>query len=303
MTDVQRGQEITLTSQWYEYGGGPAADLASITITITLSGEDDPVVGPTSVGIAHPATGVYTYAWTVPTDAPAGDATITWNGVDADTDDVSATEILTVLPATTVVHGYCTLAELRAHFRDTGEILDTDALTRAINSASRWIDKHTGRRFWQDSTVQSRTYRPEHSAMAWVDDISTTDGLIIATDTSGDGTYATTWAVSDYELEPENAEANGQAYAWWRVRAVGNHTFPASERRRPLRVTARFGWSEVPDEVAEACILKAAAIYQRRESPLGVAGFGDFGPVRIGRYDPDVNALLAPFVRLEAARI
>jgi hypothetical protein len=65
-----------------------------------------------------------------------------------------------------------------------------------------------------------------------------------------------------------------------------------------LQVTARWGWSSVPIEVYEACLLKAAALYKRRDSVQGVAGFGDFGVVRIGRSDPDVIDLLGPYRRL-----
>src|SRR5689334_3210749 len=118
--------------------------------------------------------------------------------------------------AVTVTNGYCTLAQLRTHFGDTGSGLSTELLERAINATSRAIDNYCGRRFWLDSTVQTRLYRPELDDLAWVDDIGTTTGLIIKTDSAADGTYATTWATTDYELQPLNADANGQAYAWWR---------------------------------------------------------------------------------------
>jgi hypothetical protein len=39
-------------------------------------------------------------------------------------------------------------------------------------------------------------------------------------------------------------------------------------------------------------------IFKRLDSPLGVAGFGDFGAMRVSKgLDPDVAQLVAPYVR------
>lgn len=197
-----------------------------------------------------------------------------------------------------VTNGYCTLPELQQHFGDAGSKLDEDLLSRAINATSRAIDRFCGRRFWQDASVQAKVYRPRDGDIAWVDDISTTTGLIVATDDNGDGTYETTWASTDYQLEPLNANTEAVAYAWWRITAIDRYLFPVDSLRSTLQVTARFGWSAVPDEVNEACILRAAAIFKRKEAVFGVAGFGDFGVVRIGRRDPDVMELLHPYIKI-----
>lgn len=196
-----------------------------------------------------------------------------------------------------VVAGYCTVAQLREQFGDENDLLSTALLERAINATSRAIDDHTGRRFWQDAAAQSKVYRCDDGYEAEVDDISTTTGLIVATDTAGDGTYATTWAASDYQLEPLNRES-ALAHAWWRIVAVDRYTFPIHARRTTLRVTARFGWSEIPADVEQACLIRAASIFKRKEATFGVAGFGEFGVVRIGRKDPDVMDLLHNFIKI-----
>lgn len=196
-----------------------------------------------------------------------------------------------------VTNGYCTVAELRAHLGDSGSKLDTGGLEKAINATSRAIDKYTGRRFWQDSSAQVRVYRPDDVYTAWVDDISTTTGLVIKTDTGLDGTWATTWDAADYQLEPLNAALGDAAYAWWRIVAIDDKTFPAHARRTTLQVTAKFGWPAVPDDVNEACLIRATNLFKRKEAPFGVAGFGEFGAVRISRRDTDVVDLLQPFQR------
>lgn len=202
-----------------------------------------------------------------------------------------------------VENGYATVSDLREHFGDTGNQLTTALLERAINATSRAIDKHTGRRFWQDVAVQSKVYRVDDQYEADVDDIATTTGLIVATDSAGDGTYATTWAATDYQLEPLNANTDGPAYAWWRISAVDRYLFPMHARRATLRVTAKFGWSQIPHEVTEACLLRAAAIFKRKEAVFGFAGMNGFGEVRIGRNDPDVVDLLHRYIRITVGAV
>lgn len=203
-----------------------------------------------------------------------------------------------------ITNGYCTRDELQQHFGDAGARLDEDLLDRAINATSRGIDRFCGRRFWQDSVAQAKVYRPRETDVAWVDDISTTTGLLIKTDDDGDGTYETTWAATDYQLEPLNAETEAVAFAWWRITAVDRYAFTVdTAARTTLQVTAKFGWSDIPDEVNEACILRAAALFKRKEAVFGVAGFGDFGVVRIGRRDPDVMELLHPYIKLSVGAV
>lgn len=201
-----------------------------------------------------------------------------------------------------VTNGYCTVAEIRDQISDTSSLADSDLLEKAINAASRAIDKYCGRKFWQEATTSVRTYQIDDPYTAWVDDISTTSGLVIKTDTAGDGTFTTTWDSADYQLEPLNANvvAAGSTvtpYAWWRIVAIDDKTFPIHDRRTTLQVTARFGWSAIPDDVNEAAILKATSLFRRKDAPFGVAGFGEFGVVRIGRGDPDVMDLLRPYRR------
>lgn len=202
-----------------------------------------------------------------------------------------------------LVNAYATVAQLREHLADSGSALTTALLERALNATSRAIDKHCGRRFWIDGAVIARQYRPSDGYSVFVDDIATRTGVIIKTDTTGDGTYATTWDAADFDLEPRNADvvatgSTGDAYSFWQITAIDDKTFPLSDRRATLQVTAKFGWSAVPVDVEEACIIKAAALFKRKDSIHGIAGADVFGPVRISRRgDPDVVELLQGFVR------
>ncbi len=194
-------------------------------------------------------------------------------------------------------NGYATVQELRDHLGDDGARLPLAQLERAITAASRAVDTHTGRRFWRDEVPTVRHYRTQWTDIAWIDDVASTDGIVITTDDNGDGSWATTWTVGDFELWPYDADQRDPlAHAWWRIEAL-DKAFPVWRGRKSLRVTATFGWSGIPAAVNEATILKAAQLFQRKDAVFGVAGFADFGAVRITRKDPDVIDLLASYVR------
>lgn len=90
------GQTATLTSSWYAYFGGPAADITDVTVTIKKA-NGTVVLATTSVGVTHTATGVYAYAWAVPADLAPGDYVVLWAGTDTEDDDVQASETITVV--------------------------------------------------------------------------------------------------------------------------------------------------------------------------------------------------------------
>jgi hypothetical protein len=147
-----------------------------------------------------------------------------------------------------------------------------------------------------DPVAVARTYQADNPYTLSVDDLGVAAGVTVKTDTGGDGSWATTWAAGDFQLEPLNAASSGGAYAYQTITAIGARTFPVASRRPTVQVTGRFGWSAVPDEVREACILKAVNLWRRKDAPFGILGSPDFGGIRLSRFgDPDVTALLAPF--------
>jgi len=209
----------------------------------------------------------------------------------------------------TVTNGYTDVVEIREHYADSNNVLTAGIIERAIESASRWIDRHCGRSFYLETATSVGVYRPDDPYVAWVDDIATTTGLVVKTDPTGDYTWSQTWTIDvDFHLEPRNASRVGtgttvQPYAYWRIVAVGSKRFPVHQYRDTLQVTAKFGWSSVPDEVQQACVLRTASLIDRKNSPNGIAGFGEYGSVRISRQDPDVLALLHPYVRMNIGAV
>lgn len=189
---------------------------------------------------------------------------------------------------------YATLAELKAQMAIEEDDTSRDALLgRALKAASRGIDRATGRRFWLDETATTRTYRlPGRVAceadgdVLLVDDIGDTTGLLVET---GSGSAYSTF--TGYETTPDNAIADGQPVMGL-LRVSGS--WGSSSTR--VRVTARFGWPAVPDDVAEACLIQASRLFKRKDSPEGVMGSSEWGVVRLSRRDPDVWNLIEPYL-------
>jgi len=200
-----------------------------------------------------------------------------------------------------ITNGYCTLAEVKAALRIT-DTVDDSLLELSIEAASREIDGYCQRYFYSASAT--RVYNATNAFITETDDIVSVTTL----KTSDDGaTYDTTWAATDFQLEPLNGVSSGLTQPYTRVRAVGDYLFPqwsvtgTYSNFAGVQIVGVFGWSTVPTAIKQAAILLAMRQFKRYDSPLGVAGFGDIGVMRVGRVDPDVEALLMPFKKVVGA--
>ena len=186
------------------------------------------------------------------------------------------------------------LSELKTALGISGSADDT-FLNLAIDAAEKSINDLCGRKFTADSSATARTYRAQ-PYLAVTDDISTLTGLVVKTDTAADGTFDTTWASTDYQVEPLNNLTKGRSVN--NLRAIGSYTYPVyGDGQVSVEVTAKWGWPSVPDPVKQATLMMSSRLYGRKASPMGVIGVGDFGPVRISRTDPDIAALLMDYKR------
>lgn len=198
-----------------------------------------------------------------------------------------------------------------ADYCTTGDIIGrqiTDSswntiLGEEITAASGWIDDHCGRQFGKAGTATARVFRASNPLRLDLEgnDIHTTTGLVIKTDPGDTGTFSTTWTTTDYELEPLNGLKSGVAWPTTHIRAVEGLCFPVDGRRAQVQITADWGWASVPERVKRACIIRAGALFLRKQSPAGfIDGFQGFEGLRITRFtDPDVSELLQPFRRAD----
>lgn len=192
-----------------------------------------------------------------------------------------------------ITNGYATLTQVKAAMRITDNLDDT-LIEMAVESASRAIDGYAMRSFYSSGTA-TRYYAADDSYIVQTDDIAGT-AITLQTSSAGDGVFDTTWAVGDYQLEPTNGYTDGLSVPYTRIRAVENYLYPVEADQALVKVTAVFGWPSVPIAITQACVIQASRLFKRLDSPLGVAGFGDMGAVRVSRYlDPDVEQLIAPY--------
>ena len=199
-----------------------------------------------------------------------------------------------------ISNGYTTLATFQAYTGMTTVTADeTINIEKAIESASRSIDRMTNRRFWADATATARQYRATDFYRLFVDDISSTTGLIVKTDTGGDGTYETTLTFNvDYILDPINAPQQERPFTV--VTMVGTTLFPSPINLRPgIQVTAKFGWynGTPPDDVEEACLILSTDLVKRASSVGGVLGLSELGAIRMSPLGRDVQAMVRPYRR------
>jgi len=127
---------------------------------------------------------------------------------------------------------YTTLPNLkRALAIGTTDEADDVTLLRCLERASRRIDDHCGRHFYAVS--ETRYYSPVSWQSLRVDDLLSITSL--ATDEDDDRDYDYTWAVTDYDLIPDNG------FPKWRIETtpLGSYRFPVA--RRSVKIVGLFG--------------------------------------------------------------
>lgn len=194
-----------------------------------------------------------------------------------------------------VTNGYTTLANVKAALRLTDNV-DDALLEQAIEGSSRRIDGYCGRFFYQKTaTISLFAYDPWNQPVSDLVSITT-----LKTDDNADGTYETTWAATDYLLEPTNATLQTRPYQ--RIVASAGRTFPLTTMPSlPLvQINGVWGWPAIPDDVEQACLLLSLRSFARLNAALGVVGFSDMA-IMVRSIDPDVRDLLSPYMNLGIA--
>jgi len=201
-----------------------------------------------------------------------------------------------------IENGYASLTDVKAALRIDDTVDDT-LLELAIETASRSIDGYCERYFYNSGSA-TRKFLPSDSFNVEIDDLISLTSL--TTNTNGEA-FTVTWTSTDYQLEPINSLASGIDWPYTRIVAIGDYLFPIWEQKNvnhyeaTVQVEGTWGWSSVPTAIRQATILAAARQFKRYDAPLGVAGFGDLGAMRVSRIDPDVEQLVAPYKKASFA--
>lgn len=201
---------------------------------------------------------------------------------------------------------YADKTELKAYIGLSGSGQD-DNIDNALDGASRQIDKITGRRFYQDSSAQVKTYTPNNEFILDVDDISTTTGLIVKLDDNDDGTYETTLTINtDFIVEPVNPDiikiTGGTTYLapYTQLRILNTRS---SERFDPsivnnVQVTAKFGYSFIPEPIKQATLIQGLRLFKRKDAPFNILGNEQTGQIELfNKFDPDARELIKGYIK------
>lgn len=191
---------------------------------------------------------------------------------------------------------YATNLEVASIILEATGLAESDAwIPLVATAASRAVDSHTHRQFGlladpAEVICDDASYRAERGR--WVvpiPDLMTTVGLAI--------TVAGESVTTGYKLEPATAALDSKP--WTRLALPYGALYLWTDGGSDVAVTAKWGWSAVPDTVKAATLLQVQRFYMRRGSPFGVAGSPDVGSELrlLSKVDPDVGVMLHDYVR------
>lgn len=298
MTSVKAGATITLVAEWRQYAGGPLSPVTGVTITIVPAAGGAPTLAETSTGVTTPMSGVNAYSWTTSAALAAGSYIVAWEGLDESLETVTAAEVVQVTTSQTAPLGgpYATRAALKARMGipDSNTARDTELDQRLISAATD-INSWCHRQFGRAEEATTRRFLAGRSGVD-VHDFWTEDDLVVTPYVNG--VAGTSWDTSTFELEPMDGIVNETP--GWPFRRIsypmGDHPLirAMSWSGHRIWVTAKWGWTAVPENVVTANLMLAVADDKAKDAPFGVAGFGDYA-VRI-RSNPMVEEKLKDYV-------
>ena len=198
-----------------------------------------------------------------------------------------------------MAQAYATVPDLKSRL-DIDDSEDDTYLGGILEAVSRSVDDYTGRRFYVNSSDETRVYTVCFASIfECPDDVISLTSL--KTDTTNDGTFDRTWAAADYELWPWNSATDSKPYTELRVAedsSSNSYTFETAPRG--LQLVGKFGyWTSTPPVIKEATIREAKLWYLEGEAPTGMQN-EELGTSTAADspLSPGVKRMLAPFVRV-----
>lgn len=182
--------------------------------------------------------------------------------------------------------------EFAEYVRDQVGTVNATVRTRALRAAEQMCDLYCMRTFTVASgTPAARLFAAPTPALRI---------LRIFDCVSITSVVDNTVTVTDYQPEPIGGRnALGVTVPYEDLRRLDACWSYSSDGEALITVTADWGWLAVPAQVTEATMILAKDILQQRNNNSGVAGFGEFGAVRV-RMNPLVSDMLNPLRRIEA---
>jgi hypothetical protein len=176
-------------------------------------------------------------------------------------------------------------------------------IDNAINASSRLIDQITGRHFYKSESVQVKHFTPNNEYILDVPDIANTTGLIVQLDTTDDGSHDKTITLdTDFYLKALNVtDMEGDYNIPYQSLVILDRR--SSERFDPdivkqVKITAIWGWENIPDAIKQATLLQASRLWKRKDSPFSTYGSSETGEMELfQKMDPDAKTLVRPYIK------
>lgn len=148
MGTVAQGESTPLVVQFYQWlGNGPPVDVSGLTLQIVRVSDGAIVLGPTSSGIVHVATGVYSYEWAVPLGFTTGDYIVIWSGTYNSAPVQASEEWDVTLVGDQVAPGYTPCTSWPYVNCDFSQFSDPSVSGTALAVATNLLDAMTGYQF------------------------------------------------------------------------------------------------------------------------------------------------------------
>lgn len=264
------------------------------TVTVSKNGG---AFGASAGTKAEIGSGWYSYTITAAEADTAGPLALTITGAGAVQQNLLY-QVAGYIPSPASSNLYCTLADLKSQdvLKTPSTATDDTFLTTIITAVSRAIDNETGRYFYKSSAHEIRYFTARAKDRCFVGDVVSVTALY--TDTNvGDRTYPSTWAATDYDLWPYDADvvSEPEPFRFLDKSPRGQYQFPVNVPKG-VKLDAIFGWPQVPAAINRACLLWSARIFRRYQSVLGVMSATPFGQQLVqAKPDPDVAAILSNY--------
>lgn len=215
-----------------------------------------------------------------------------------------------------IADAFATMADFRTYVGNEGttDATDPDSTIEllALEAAARAIEAATGRyfavtagaasaRYFTPTIIEGRdpiVYATSGFPFSWlrhyvlsIDDVSDTTGLLVDFDSTGNGDF--TDSCTGFRVGPFNNPGKGKPYN----RVIFNTGVYPPVYEESVRVTAKWGWTAIPNTIRNANLLQAARFLKRKDSPFGVAGSPALGnELRLlQKLDVDVMLMIAAF--------
>jgi hypothetical protein len=165
------------------------------------------------------------------------------------------------------------LSEFKTYL-GTERVGDDNFLQSGLTAAIRGAGKATSRELVlvTESTVASaRLYVPSDDVVRFHDAASVTS-------ISNNGTAV---SASVYQLEPVNGLSwSGEYRPYEQARMIAGGCFYRYGQKATVTVTAKWGWSAIPDEVKSAVLILAKDVVKNKDVSFGIAAFTEYAAIR-----------------------